>query len=388
MALTSRPAIAAAVRRRSARARASRASRARSCIVLLLAWVVGPASLAAQAATPIDPTPTCPRCTIAPEPVVTIGRPEDDVSVIGASTMVRDRRGNHYVAPTATVREIAVYGPDGRYHTWCGCAGEGPGELARVRPLAVLPGDSLLVLDDRGLTLFSPSGAYVRARRFTEGISSFRFAVLPDGRVLLNNYGQCLRRLVLLDQSFRVVRSFGVAVEGVPPDLGRMQFSLAVARDGQIIAAAFSYRHVMEVRDTAGALRRAFAVDPDWYRAWTAEAPAGEGSFRLNPHPRVTAIWYDGRGRLWVRAVVASSEFASISRAVAGARELPSASVTARAYDTIVEVLNLDAGTVLAVPRLHQPIHQFLADRLVYGARDDTSGTIHFEVSRAVLRGR
>jgi hypothetical protein len=96
-------------------------------------------------------------------PAVSIGAIQGQgPEIFGRLSNVLWRSDGAIVMVDAQVLEIRVFAASGGHLWTAGRAGGGPGEFNRLNSLWLLPGDSLLAVDGRRLSVFDPSGAYVR----------------------------------------------------------------------------------------------------------------------------------------------------------------------------------------------------------------------------------
>ena len=109
--------------------------------------------------------------TVRATPELTIGAvdgpPQYEFS--GIVTAIRLADGRIVIADGAS-REIRFFGTDGRHQMSVGRRGNGPGEFPVLRRVIRMPGDSILVFDDRRITMITPAGTIastVLASRFT-----------------------------------------------------------------------------------------------------------------------------------------------------------------------------------------------------------------------------
>ena len=337
------------------------------------AWGQQPA---VRAAGEIPNAATCQHCSISFRHIATLGRMEDEVSIMPFSQLAMDSRGRFLVAPIGVNGEVAVFAPGGAFRGTIGRSGQGPGELARIRYLAVTPGDSLLVLDAMMLTLFTPDGDYVRSRRLPNGVQGFRFISLGDGRVLFNNYRQSRPAFGLLDETYAEVRFFGRTIATL--DLDSLQYVLALGGDGDVIVAQQNYGYVIEVWDTTGTFKSRLVRKVEWFPSWTREPISRERPGPVvpqEPKPRITGLHFDETGKLWVCATVADPDWKD-------ARE----DDYARRFDTIIDVIDLSSRTLYTTQRFDGVISGVLPNGLLYELQQEESGLLRFTVWKPELK--
>jgi hypothetical protein len=323
----------------------------------------------------IPPVAACENCTISLRHVATLGRMEDEVSIMRSSKLAMDSHDRFFIAPLGVTGEVAVYDPSGSFAGTIGRSGRGPGELGRVRHVVITPGDSLLVLDAMRLTLFSPTGDFVRGRQLPNGVQGFRYLALDDGRVLFNNYRQSHPALGLLDETYAEVRFFGRTIS--TRDLDSLQYMLALSPDGDVFAAQVNYGYVIEVWDTTGTFKHRFVRKVDWFPPWSMEPISRERRRPRTPRrykPRISGLYSDGQGKLWVCITVADPDW-----------EQASEGDYARLVDTIIDVIEMPSGRLYATQRFDGAIGRILPNGFLYGLEEDEPGLLRFSVWRPEL---
>ena len=369
-----------------------------------LAWALVPAALIGQEVIRIPSTPSCPKCRIELEHVVTLGgSPEDSVDV---GWLLRgNSRGDYFARVLGAPYEVAVFSATGKLLKVFGRRGEGPGDYRYIEFLEMGRGDTLHVFDFplRRQTLLAPGSwsvgriAPLPILPFIETVGEVLwphpYVLLPDGRYVVNaQKGDSALHLVGVDGE--LVRSFGVGYreEDLPPPPSKRHLSvlgpgqaanvrrvdvvhrqLASAGEGRIWAA-YRNRYEIELWDTAGRRLRRLARETDWFEPWRSdEVDAGRRRhiFRERERPGPDAppppypptflgLEQDDRGRIWTVISVAPNP----------AGTGPPRGEHAR--DAIVEVLEPRAGRLLASVRVERKVEWIVGPGLV-GVRE-TSG--------------
>lgn len=359
------------------------------CTVLFLVLVAGAAaSSPAQELRSFGADRAC-GCSVVLRHVARLGREADTVAVSTRSDLARTSRGVYYLAPHHQDGTVAVLSSDGKLVSSIGRAGGGPGELSGIRDIRTAAGDSLLVLDYSRLTLFDPTGAFVRAKSLPDGLQAFRMSVMADGKVVLNNYMPRRRSFTLLDAQYAEIRTFGRSIAGARfPDSDAMQFLLAPLDSGRFAAVQQHSAFLVQVWDTSGVMRKEFRRDPVWFTPSTFQERLARTP-RSPPFTRVVGAYADlARRQLWIAALVADRNWRAVAPPVEpGKREIPGflslkVSDYPRAYDTIIEVLNWDSGEVLLTQRFNAYVTSFVEGGLLYGLAEDSSGLLVVDVWR------
>lgn len=374
-----------------------RARSLRRAVGMALACAGGPdvaGPLHAQQLKALAPDPSC-GCSIVLHHVTKLGRAEDTIALSARTVVARDTRGYYYAAPVYPPGTVAVMDPSGRLVSTIGRAGRGPGELGAIRHLRVL-GDSIIVMDRERLTLYSRDGTENRPTRLPGGFVGFRFAVLPDGRIVLNNYFPTRRSLTVLDRNHTEVRTFGRSVAGQRfPDSDALQATLATWDSGRFVAVHQNHEFLVQIWDTTGRLMNEFRRVPPWFHPWTREDKLSRGP-RSPPLPSIIGAYVDrAKSELWIAAIVADRRWQDVAppeprggrREIAGSASIHLSDFP-RAYDTIIEVLDLETGRVRISQRFDAYVPYFMEGGLLYGLTEETTGLFVVEVWRAEIVSR
>ncbi|HEX6314973.1 MAG TPA: hypothetical protein VFZ73_08945, partial [Gemmatimonadaceae bacterium] len=303
----------------------------------------------------------------------------------------RDTRGRYYAAPVQPQGVVAVLAPSGEHVATIGRAGRGPGDLYSIRDVKTTTGDSLLVFDYLRLSLFSPSGAFVRSAQVPNGLLGFRFAVLSDGKVVVNNYFPTRPSFALLDRDLNEIRSFGrsIAKERFP-DSDALQFVMAPLDSGRFIAVQQNHRFLLQVWDTGGVLHKEIAREPEWFKQWSYEDRLARTP-QAPPFPKVLSVYTDLERRwLWISAAVADPTWRKVTSkggVPARGREVAETKMISvyeyeRAFDTVLEIMDLKTGQVIVSQRFDAYIPSFMEGGLLYGLREESTGLYIVEVWR------
>ncbi|HEX6316059.1 MAG TPA: hypothetical protein VFZ73_14410, partial [Gemmatimonadaceae bacterium] len=172
---------------------------------------------------------------ISPQPLMTIGGQQADTDTLGELNLVmgitRLRDGRFAVGVQAS-HAVRFYDARGRFLSSAGRRGQGPGEFRQIMGVWSTRGDTLVVLDQGELEIFTGDGKFV-----TQGASRARgdrfvypSAVLSDGSYL------------------------GIAYDNVrtPPPAGRVRSSrpvVHVSRDGERVDTVGTFLSAEEVFD-------------------------------------------------------------------------------------------------------------------------------------------
>lgn len=366
-------------------------------IALLLRCAVGGSValstvLQAQVLRSTAPDASC-NCRIELEKVAQLGRVEDTIALLQPTRVARDSRGRFYAAGILPYSGIAVFEPDGRLTTTIGRKGKGPGEFSRLRTVRVGPGDSLFVHEDSRLTVLGPSWEYARMVDMPAGPRAFRFIVLRDGTVVLNNWFPTHRSFAFFNRQHQFVREFGHTVNGDRFGQDDLLFHSAPIDSGRFVTAAQNHRYLVQVWDTSGRLLRENKRQPAWFPPYKREdqMALGFGS----RYPVVLDVYADvAEGRFWTAAVVPDPAWREPAcRPRADLREGSNCAPVPmrqrpRAYDLVLEVLDLNTLRPLISQRFDQPVDSFMEGGLMYVLREGEDGLMVVDVYRPrIVRG-
>lgn len=362
-----------------------------STTAIAMAALVGvlPRATPSQDLRPLAVDSAC-ACVMVLERVATLGNLDDSLSLSVRTVIARDSRGRFYLAPVSPRGVVAIAQPSGQFIGTIGRAGSGPGDLGSVRHVRVGPGDVIYVLDQARLTTFSPAGAFVRTSLLPSGLSAFRFVILGDSRIVLNNYSYTRQNLTLMSAQLGETRTFGRSIDGQTfPDPDAMQVFLAAIDSGRFVSVQQNHRFLIQIWDTNGVMRRQLQRSPPWFPPWSREQRLAQGPRSL-PLPAMMGVYVDTiRRKVWVTAAVPDRSRRGVRErgAQRGVREVPGSIGMSLAdfpsiFDTIVEVIDWDSGKVEVSQRFDSYVPYLMEGGLLYGLREDSSGVYVAEVYR------
>jgi hypothetical protein len=183
--------------------------------------------------------------------------------------------------------------------------------------------------------------------------------------------------LHLVDDQGAITRSFGAPPDGVFRfDLTYTWLRTIAPAAGHRIWAAPQNEYRIEQWDLTGRKVLEFARPGSWFEPWWAQQRATP---EQAPQPRLFGLREDPEGRLWVLVHVADAVW---SDGLASTRTTPEGGFWVvdshdDVYDTILEVIDVDAATVVACQRLPMYLVRFVDDNddlLAYGYSQDEDG--------------
>lgn len=323
----------------------------------------------------VDSEPVFPDC-LSLRPKVTLGDVEDSISLGGLPKVLRTAFGYFAVSFVDHPSNILLYGSDGNLLRDLGRYGSGPGEVRLVRYLAHARGDSVIVAEEGSrVHLFSGEGHFGRTVNVrTTGKTAVQF---PDGSLVVG--GQVLQRSTagipvhFFNASGDYVRSFGGDVSYRRDQPLSDESRLALASDTSVwLVRPDTYR--LEEWSRTGNLLRAVSRSIDWF------PPLGGRSFETGygprpPDPYITAVYVE-EGLLWVVSAVPDPD--RVPPRVSAPEVTPF--FLGQTYDSVVEVLDPNAGRLLARLRTGLYLAGSPAPREVHTIREDSIGMRYLDI--------
>lgn len=318
--------------------------------------------------------PDCPECRITLSQVASLGHPSDPASVrpdaaVAGCQVAAAGDGTFLLGGAVGGGEILVYGRDGRVASIIGRKGAGPGEFgSNLRVLTA--GDTLFVVDNSNariveLDLSGNVLASFRLPRYVNGV-----ARLAMGRFLLHTRpstdpDQPLLRL--LDGSGTEISVFGRSTR---EDWASDQWVVSPGKSAEYwVASMWEYRLF---RGWGDSLSVAVVRDVDWFppdNAWSRDILVTEPAT-----PLVSYLHETDDGLLWVFVPLADPDWEP---------DLPdpgSAQWLQDSFDTMIEVIDLDAGRVLASHRDDAFLGGICGTKLVYAVTPEPDGDVTVSV--------
>jgi hypothetical protein len=332
--------------------------------------------------------PSCTSCRIVVEPVAIVGDRDGPGIVTEAAHIWQDHRGRFIVSAAQNEGTIQVFDSMGRFLAAFGRSGKGPGEFTRPRILAQTA-DTLLIFDNPQLRLTRVSGEF-------EVISMTMLPLFPSSIVRLANgaivaatiesspgaFGMPLH--LLSSAGDRILRSFGSDSQTVRiGEALALRRTLAASRD-ETFWAAHQQRYRIERWDADRGMLSAIEREVPWFEPYMRSNGVAREAM---PSPAIRAIQEDDAGLLWVLVSVADRNWQPLppAREERGMTYTGSAQRN-RLHDTIIEVIDPEARTVIASIRVDEHLAGFFpGPAIVFSYREDEDGHPSYRVSRLRL---
>ena len=290
--------------------------------------------------------------------VAVLGGDYESDNLLSASTYVtRWPSGRTFAADVgAGDPRILVYTSGGRLESIFGRAGEGPGEYWNPMPIVEFPGGRVAVFDDSNarLSILEADGTLLNSAHFPHDIQLAH--PLSDSILLANGTVRTPERigipfhLVHIDGT--ILGSFGPEASLLPGAEEPGYRYISVIDERRFLSTAMSGRpYRLELWDGR-------SVRTVWTRAteWFPEEGPPRGLREIRP--RVAGLHRDG-SRLWTIVTVPDPAY---TPAPPGTQVVVDSQYRDGRWDTVVELIDLSLGEVVASQRFDQHILRLLWD--------------------------
>lgn len=348
----------------------------------------------------------CPEVSLTP--VATLGDPDDPI-LPRLMTMVAAGDGYYAAGLLAQEGVVALYDQDGDLFRVVGRHGAGPGEFGLPFVFAG-PGGTVWVVDieNQRITELGDGGQIRRFLSFTGAIH--QVVPMDSGRAVLGGVlsgafepGDRGQPGAIRGPPYHIVRkrdtveeSTGERIEvgpEAPPvetsdlviesSFGEWQRQGAVGPlplaadpdDGHLFVAGGEEYALLEMTESGERLRR-LERQPSWF-------PPGDNETPDPDTPWCCSMHVDTAGRIWTLVGRPVGAY----RDAFDEQEQYSVASFDRVRDTVIEVIDPEAGQVVARARFPQSFMRFLpGSDLVYSVRQDSIGYVYFDLARPVIR--
>ena len=301
---------------------------------------------------------------------------------------MRDSRGIWYATSnTDGLKQVGVFDPDGRLIRVIGRLGEGPGEFTHVNHIVVGPGDTLYVYDHPQLrrSVFDPDHEFVRK----EPIPWFVRQILPlrSGRTIVNSTigtgDQAAWPLHVVDADGGVLQTFGAESSSRRPEQALLEDrAIVIDTEGVLWVAprnAYELSTYSAVDARFEPMNQLYRRQAEWFQPWTGRSSDG----RPRPSMKQIAFGPEDPALLWVLISVADPEWAPLRRPTRSSKEL----IDSR-YDSILEVIDVKSGSVLASRRFGPTLSRLTFQGLIPALRIDAANKVWMDVFAPTLHRR
>lgn len=364
----------------------------------------------AQTSRRVPADVTCSSCRIQVVRTALLGN-MNDAEILGELIGgVAQTRNGFLVAGASGGTNVLQYGRDGRLQRLIGQPGSGPGELDYVTSVLALAGDSVVAIQRGRVTIFGPDGTFARAASTPRLTSPMYLRPAHENTWLYSRWltspGASGFQYHVFSADFQLLRSFGP----VPADHARDCVSCAGYATSPSNARPRHFwalppnQYAIDLWHHSGTHIERIAVSSNWFRPWNSDVVPRQSGAPLNPNrrvtppqtpprPRLSRIWEDADGLLWITGHIASRQWRSVDPGPAGRSrtgdELWSMlEQSRRNFDTIIEVVDPRRGVIIAR-------HTVAAEGLVGFApgfywsivQDGRTGLVQIQIWSATLTG-
>jgi hypothetical protein len=346
-------------------------------VMVLLAPILTLGSVTAQEIGVDGEDQSCSGCLTVSR-VAVLGNVEDEISVAGPARVVS--RGSRFFVIEQFKPNVLVYDSTGGFERDVGRQGQGPGELRGAMYIGPGRGDSVLVGEvGNRIHLFSGSGDFGRTVTVRNaGRRGFQF---PNGDLLVSGSGSAGRgsdsgdpvRLFSSEGSRESRLGTGFDTRNPSPTPAQ----IAPASDTTFWMAWPDNYRVEERTKTDNPLR-IVTRSVDWFPPYDAETYQSDAS-ESPPSPAIVGIQYDS-DYLWVAISVADEDWRPSDRGAMSWNRIN------EQWDTVIEVLNLETGSLVDNIRMDGFVRGFSGDRQVYTLREDDLGMLYVDVWSLEIR--
>ncbi len=300
--------------------------------------------------------------------------------------VMRDSRGVWYATSnTRGLKQVGVFDQDGRLKKVLGGLGEGPGEFTFINHIVVGSGDTLYVYDHTQLrrSVFDPDHEFVRTERIPAYMRDM--VPLPSGHMIVNSTIRTADGwpLHLVGADGGVLQTFGAETATRRPDNSFLELrAIAVDGDG-VLWVTSRNAYELSTYSIAGTrlepTNRRYRRQVDWFQPWTESSRGAEP-----PKPNVKQIAFgpEDPKLLWVLISVADPEWAPVPPQ-RSTKELGDS-----LYDSILEVIDVKSGSVLASRRFGPTLSRLTFQGLIPALRIDDANKVWMDVFMPTLHRR
>lgn len=326
--------------------------------------------LAAQETVLLRESPDICRDCISFETVAVLGGDYDGDNLLTGSVYVnRGASGRIYVHDFGSGgSEMFFYRADGQLEFTIRRPGEGPGEYQRPMPIVELPSGRVAVFDQDNVrvSILEPDGTFIESNYFPHRIS---WAHPIADSVLLVSASIRTRELAgipfhLVDLRGTILDSFGPEASLMPGAEGVGRRHVIVLDDGRFLSTSASGRPYRIELWNGRSIERVWTREAEWFPRRTTRRDDG----KVSPH--LAGISGDG-SRLWT---IVSVPDPSWTPSPPGTRVPQSGDALDNRFDTVVEVIDLNANEIVATQRFDQYVFGLLSGETALRLTTDDLG--------------
>lgn len=323
------------------------------------------------------------------EELAVLGDMTGDGFIQWSRVATRDSLGRYWIGQGQSLK---VYDSDGRFLREVGRAGEGPEEFVFIAVVRTDSDGRVNVLDPRNTreSVFDGNFALVEERRLPGRAASLFSAAELNGGYVANTPAEVTGSPFLhIIRGEEILHSFGASDATGPYDAFRSLRIVAARPDG-VIATARRVEYAVEMWDAGGTRLVELHREAPLNEVEVRQVP-----YNLTDHPKpheVIAVRLDDADRLWVlfRMMRDGWEQHYEPRVYpdgqVGIRQLPNSTMDS-IYESRLDVIDLQSGTVVVRARLPGLFEAFMGDGLMLEHRE-LPDTEQLAVWRVTINGR
>ena len=349
----------------------------------MLALLLASAALtSAHAQTVPEGQASCRRCSLSMAHVARLGAESDSTEPDRTFWLSRRRDGSFLVAPARGRGELIFYDRRGRFVRTFGRSGPGPGELGALMGALEGPGDSIFVFEafPRRLSVFTSDLQF--ARSVTLPAYPMDYPVFLDaGRFVFHQFIRTSELLGvpmhLVGPEGSLVASFGGGRGDFTPET-RVRHRRVLGRgiDGTVWVG-HQARYRLEQYSPDGRLLHYVERHAPSFEPWTGRF---EEPSVARPQPHMLAVWPVDRSHVMVVIRLADRRWrATAERSSSRIENLRDPGFApwnqyARYYDTVLQIIRVVDGAVVASRRLDGAFFAAETPGLLYTQRETDAG--------------
>ncbi|MYI06877.1 MAG: hypothetical protein F4059_06070 [Gemmatimonadetes bacterium] len=306
---------------------------------------------------------------------------DGDNLLTGSVYVTRGPTGRTYVHDFgAGAAEMFFYTSDGELEFTIRREGEGPGEYRDPMPIVELPSGRVAVFDRRNarISILEADGTFIDSGRFPHRV----FGPVPvSDSVLLANASirepaHAGYRYHLVHLNGTILESFGREASPLPEEAEVDFRRMVVIGEDRFLSTSTSGRPYHIELWEGRSLRTTWKRETDWFPGEVPPRQAGMVS------PYVTGIYLDGR-LLWTLVILQDPEWVPPPP---GSRVEQSHAAATSRFNTVVEVIDLTAGEVVASQQFDAAISKLFLDGTAEHLGADELGVPLWEILSLRLR--
>lgn len=296
----------------------------------------------------------------------------EDMGAALYGRVIRDGQGRYIAARTWTPGVLAVYDSTGIFLKGVGRSGSGPREF-RTIDLLLASRDSLYLFDSGNARVAVLDGAFTVTRTLELRVRPSDLILRNDGYIAVYPFydRDTAYTVHVLDHAAVPVRSMSPIPGGYDPRRAMYVQDRQIAADSAGIWVLHAHQYVLERYSFAGDLLAVVNQERDWFTPY--QRPVTGAAL-----PRMLDLELDASGRLWVLAMVPDPDWSDPPDWPATEPFTPA--MMNRKYSSVIEVLNVADGRVIAAARLNRYLEGFTRAGELYGYREDAAGVPQVEV--------